>query len=221
MAETRKFVAYYRVSTQRQGRSGLGLEAQRQAVLSFVNGRDWNLIDEFTDIETGKNDSRPELNKALARAKKEDAVLVLAKLDRLSRSVAFIANLMEAGVKFVVAELPEANELTIHIVAAVAQAERRMISERTKVALAAAKARGAKLGNPHPHRSRDKALEQLSANADDFANAILPTINEIHGAGVTSLSGVARALNARGIPTRRGGRWHARSVSNLLSRVQA
>jgi DNA invertase Pin-like site-specific DNA recombinase len=146
MAEGR-FVAHYRVSTEKQGRSGLGLEAQRGAVEAFLNGGSWKLVAEFTEIESGKRADRPKLAEAVKAAKKHKATLVIAKLDRLSRNVAFIANLMEAGVDFVAVDMPHANKLTIHILSAVAEHEREMISQRTRAALAAAKSRGVRLGD--------------------------------------------------------------------------
>jgi DNA invertase Pin-like site-specific DNA recombinase len=144
----RRFVAYYRVSTARQGRSGLGLEAQKAAVLAFINGRA-ELVAEFTEVESGKHANREELKKAIAACKKHKAKLVIAKLDRLSRNLAFIATLMESGVEFVAVDMPEANKLTVHILAAMAEHEREQISKRTKDALAAAKRRGKRLGNHH------------------------------------------------------------------------
>ena len=143
-----KFVAYYRVSTDRQGKSGLGLDAQREAVTSYLNGGSWQLVQEFVEVESGKRADRPQLAAALAACRKHKAKLVIAKLDRLSRNLAFVATLMESGVEFVAVDNPHANKLTIHILAAVAQHEREMISERTKAALAAARARGTQLGNP-------------------------------------------------------------------------
>lgn len=140
------FIAYYRVSTSRQGSSGLGLDGQRTAVLSYVSNR--SLIAEFTDIETGKNDNRPELRKAIELAKESDSTLVIAKLDRLSRNLTFISTLMDAKIKFVCTDMPDANELTIHIFAALAQWERIRIGERTRAALAALKALGKRLGKP-------------------------------------------------------------------------
>src|SRR4030088_1704163 len=143
------FIAYFRVSTDRQGKSGLGLAAQREAVMSYLDGGRWALVDEVTEIESGKRNDRPELMKALAACKKQKAKLVIAKLDRLSRNLAFIATLMDSGVEFVAVDNPHANKLTIHILAAVAQHEREMIAQRTKEALKAAKARGQRLGNPN------------------------------------------------------------------------
>lgn len=215
----RKFVAYYRVSTQKQGRSGLGLDAQQAAVLAFVQCEE--IVGSYTDIESGKRDDRPELTKALAVCKRSGATLVIAKLDRLSRDVAFIAALMKAGVEFIACDMPTANKLTIHILAAVAEAEREMISQRTKAALQAAKARGVRLGNPTPLRSLENANRAVCQNADQHASNVIKVINEIRKAGVQSLNGIANALAARGVETARGGAWTARAVSNLLSRQAA
>lgn len=223
-----KVVAYYRVSTAAQGRSGLGLEAQQAAVAQFCGGRGCDILGEFTEVESGKVNSRPELTKALHLAKVTGATLVVAKLDRLSRNVAFLAALQESGAPFVAADMPEANELTIHIMAAVAQAERKAISRRTKEALAAAKARGAKLGNPNGAAalvSADKgnvaSLVAIKAGADRFAADLEPIVADIMGKGTTSLRTIASELNRRGIVTRRGGAWHPATVRDLLNRQQA
>jgi DNA invertase Pin-like site-specific DNA recombinase len=213
-----KFVAYYRVSTGRQGQSGLGLEAQRSAVLAYLNGCSWTMIAQFTEVESGKYADRPQLAAALAACKKHKAKLVIAKLDRLSRNLAFIAALMDSGVEFVAVDNPHANKLTVHILAAVAQHEREMISQRTRDALQAARARGKRLGNPNLKRARQRALEANSAAADRFSANVRPIIEQIQKSGVSSLRGVARALTARGIKTARGGEWTARMVINLLER---
>ena len=213
-----KFVAYYRVSTDRQGQSGLGLEAQRSAVLAYLNGGSWTMIAELTEVESGKHADRPQLAAALAACKKHKAKLVIAKLDRLSRNLAFIATLMDSGVEFVAVDNPHANKLTVHILAAVAQHEREMISQRTRDALQAAKARGKRLGNPNLASARQGALEANSAAADRFAANVRPIIEQIQKSGVSSLRGVARALTARGIKTARGGEWTARMVINVLER---
>src|ERR687883_224153 len=144
-----KFVAYYRVSTERQGRSGLGLEAQQEAVRNYLNGGSWHLVAEVIEVESGKRSERPKLQEALRFCRMHGATLIIAKLDRLARNVAFVSNLMESGVEFTAGGFPTANRLTIHILAAVAEHEREMISARTKAALAAAKARGTRLGNPN------------------------------------------------------------------------
>jgi DNA invertase Pin-like site-specific DNA recombinase len=161
-----KFVAYFRVSTDRQGKSGLGLEAQRKSVLDYLNGGRWELTAEFTEVESGKRSDRPELHKALAACKKHKAKLVIAKLDRLSRNLAFIATLMDSGVEFVAVDNPHANKLTIHILAAVAQHEREIISARTSAALQAAKARGKRLGNPHRIRGYQAGTVLIVAPID-------------------------------------------------------
>ena len=211
-----KFVAYFRVSTDRQGKSGLGLEAQREAVMSYLNGGSWTLVGEFTEIESGKHENRPELEKALAACKKQKAKLVIAKLDRLSRNLAFIATLMESSVEFVAVDNPHANKLTIHILAAVAQHEREMISERTKAALAAAKKRGQRLGNPNLAEAASLAHAALRANRRRFAANVRPIIEEIMRAGVTSHNQIAQKLNERNVKTARGGTWTHVQVGAIL-----
>ena len=214
-----KFVAYFRVSTDKQGKSGLGLDAQRKAVEDYLNGGTWSLIGEFTEIESGKRNERPELEKALTICKRQKAKLVIAKLDRLSRNLAFIATLMDSGVEFVAVDNPHANKLTVHILAAVAQHEREMIAQRTKDALQAAKARGVVLGNPKLDAVRDRAVASVKADADRFARNVAPIIREIQSSGVPSHRGIARALNARGVATARGGAWTAVQVGSILRRV--
>ena len=209
-----KFIAYFRVSTDRQGKSGLGLEAQREAVLNYLNGGSWTMVAEFTEVESGKHADRPQLAAALAACKKQKAKLVIAKLDRLSRNLAFIATLMDSGVEFVAADNPHANKLTIHILAAVAQHEREMIAQRTREALAAAKARGVKLGNPRLAEARAGVTAARIAAADAFAANVRPIIREIQKSGVSSLRGVAKALSARGIKTARGGEMPAPACLN-------
>jgi DNA invertase Pin-like site-specific DNA recombinase len=214
-----KFVAYYRVSTDQQGASGLGLEAQRSAVKTYLDGGPWRLVAEHTEVESGKRADRPELAKALLACRKHKAKLIIAKLDRLSRNLAFIATLMDSGVEFIAVDNPHANKLTIHILAAVAQHEREAISERTKAALAAAKARGKKLGGPRLAAARKASLKARRAAADAFAANVRPIIEQVQASGVSSLRGVARALTARGVRTARGGsEWSAAQVSNVLER---
>jgi DNA invertase Pin-like site-specific DNA recombinase len=216
-----KFIAYFRVSTDRQGKSGLGLDAQREAVLAYLNGGSWTMAAEFTEIESGKHADRPQLAAALAACKKQKAKLVIAKLDRLSRNLAFIATLMDSGVEFVAVDNPHANKLTIHILAAVAQHEREMIAQRTREGLAAAKARGVKLGNPRLAESGARLIAARIAAADAFAANVRPIIHEIQKSGVSSLRGVAKALSARGVKTARGGAWTAVQVSDILERLGA
>jgi DNA invertase Pin-like site-specific DNA recombinase len=222
-----KVVAYYRVSTAAQGRSGLGLEAQRAAVEGLCQSRGWEVIATFTEIESGKRSDRPQLQAALSRCRASRAVLVVAKLDRLARNVAFLANLQESRVRFIAADMPEANELTVHIMAAVAQAERQVIASRTRDALTAAKARGVRLGNPNGAAALRRAgkgnaasREAAAANADAFARDVADAVHELRSAGVTSLEKMAAALNDRQIETPRGGRWHAMTVKRLFERLQ-
>jgi DNA invertase Pin-like site-specific DNA recombinase len=217
-ANSGKFVAYYRVSTDRQGKSGLGLDAQRKAVLDYLNGGRWSLVDEFTEVESGKRNERPELARALAVCKKQKAKLVIAKLDRLSRNLAFIAALMDSGVEFVAVDNPHANKLTVHILAAVAQHEREMIAQRTRDALQAAKARGKRLGNPKLAAARKKAASANRKAAESHSSNVLPIIREIQGSGVKSRRGIARALMARGVATARGGLWTAVQVGAIIDR---
>jgi DNA invertase Pin-like site-specific DNA recombinase len=212
-------VGRMRVSTDKQGASGLGIEAQRQAVLDYLNGGRWTLTQEFIEVESGKRSDRPQLVAALAACKKQKAKLVIAKLDRLARNVHFISGLMDAGVEFVACDMPHANKLTIHILAAVAEHEREAISARTKAALAAAKARGKKLGGPKLAIAAKLGSKANKAAADRFAANVLPVILQVKASGATSLRAVAAALTARGVPTARGGDWNAAQVANVLRRA--
>jgi DNA invertase Pin-like site-specific DNA recombinase len=216
-----RFVAYYRVSTDRQGKSGLGLDAQKKAVEDYLNGGPWQLVGEFTEIESGKRSDRPELEKALEACRRHKAKLVIAKLDRLSRNLAFIATLMESSVEFVAVDNPHASKLTVHILAAVAQHEREMISERTKAALQAAKARGKRLGNPRLSKAAARGTAAGKAAADQFAANVLPVIREIQANGVTSHNAIAAKLNERRVKTARGGRWSHVQVGMILARIPA
>jgi DNA invertase Pin-like site-specific DNA recombinase len=181
--------------------------------MSYLDGGRWALIDEFTEVESGKRNDRPELVKALAACKKQKSKLVIAKLDRLSRNLAFIATLMDSGVEFVAVDNPHANKLTVHILAAVAQHEREIISARTSAALKAVKARGKRLGNPKLSEARRHATAARKESAERYSRNILPVIREIQASGVKSLRAIARALTARGVPTARGGAWTAVQVS--------
>ncbi len=213
-----KFVAYYRVSTAEQGRSGLGLEAQQEAVTTWLNGGAWQLVGQFTEVETGKGADaiarRPQLEAALKACKRQKATLVIAKLDRLSRNLAFIANLMQAGVDFVAADNPHANKLTVHILAAVAEEERDMIAARTRAALKAAKARGVKLGaNGRVLAERHKL---------EAAERLVPIAGELRGLKGQGLSlrQIAAALNDRGVQSPGGGHWQAGNVQRALRRLE-
>jgi DNA invertase Pin-like site-specific DNA recombinase len=223
-----KLVAYYRVSTERQGRSGLGLEAQRAAVEAYATQCSGRVLESFTEIESGKRNDRPELDRALLRAKVTGATLVIAKLDRLSRDAAFLLKLQRDGVRFVAADMPDANTLTVGILAVVAQAEREAISTRTKDALAAVKARGGRLGNPNgaaalrrAGRGNAAALEVVQAKARERADNLASTIADLKENGVCSLGAIAEALNKADIKTAQGKQWHKSSVRNLLQRLAA
>jgi DNA invertase Pin-like site-specific DNA recombinase len=197
------------------------LEAQRKAVEDYLNVGTWSLVDKFTEIESGKRNKRPELEKALSVCKRQKAKLVIAKLDRLSRNLAFIATPMDSGVEFIAVDNPHINKLTVHILAAVAQHEREMIAQRTKAALQAGKARGVVLGNPKLHAVRDRAVTSVKSDADRFAKNVAPIIREIQSSGVTSHRGIARSLNSRGAATARGREWTAVQVRSILQRVSA
>ena len=216
-------VAYVRVSTSQQGRSGLGIEAQREALARFAEIEGFEIVAEFVEVETGKGsdalDRRPELAAALAKARALRCPVAVAKLDRLSRDVHFISGLMSHRVSFVVAELgPDVDPFVLHLYAALAEKERALISGRTKSALAAAKAKGVKLGNPKLGDARGRAVAALKAEADRAAGNVLPIIAEIQKSGAKTLRDIANALNARGVPTPRGGLWYAASVRNALAR---
>ncbi len=221
-----RFIAYERVSTKRQGQSGLGLDAQRIAIDGFAEARAATILARFTEVESGRRNDRPELEKALNLAQLTGAILVIAKLDRLSRNSAFLLMLRDSGVRFLAVDMPEANDLTVGIMALVAQQERETISRRTREALAAAKARGVKLGNPHGAAALRRAgkggaalRQAVTANADAFAQSLAPVLVDLQSQGITTLRQIAGALNERGVLTRRGGRWHVSNVRNLLARV--
>jgi DNA invertase Pin-like site-specific DNA recombinase len=228
MAEGR-FIAYYRVSTKRQGDSGLGLEAQQHAVTEYLNGGAWQLLGSFTEVESGKVDERPELAKAFAACRVKNATLVIAKLDRLSRNAHFLLGLKDAGVRFVCADMPQANEFTIGILALVAQNEREAISRRTREALQAAKRRGVKLGTPGNLTAAARALGAPRGNAAKTAKAaqraadILPMIRDIHAeiGASASLEAIAAELNGRGVLAPRGGKWQSTQVWRLLKQERA
>ncbi len=220
-----EFVAYYRVSTQRQGRSGLGLEAQKAAVARFADAEGLAQLDEFTEVETGKGsdalDRRPQLAAALATARTAKCPVVVAKLDRLSRDVAFIAGLMAQRVPFIATELGiDADPFMLHLYAALAEKERRLISDRTRSALAARKAQGAKLGNQtNIQAAGAMGRRSTQRSADQFAESLQPILASLQTQGVTTLAGIADALNGRAVRTARGGRWHVSTVRNLLQRA--
>lgn len=218
-------VAYLRVSTGQQGKSGLGIEAQREAVQRFADANGHEIAAEYVEIETGKGsdalDRRPQLAAALAMARKLKCAVVVAKLDRLSRDVHFISGLMAQRVPFVVAELgDDVDPFVLHLYAALAEKERKLISDRTKAALAVKKSQGVVLGNPRLDEARAKGNQVLSEKADKFAANVLPIIHEIQKSGIKSALGIAQALNARGVKTARGGDWGHMQVQRLLARSE-
>lgn len=221
---TRPLIGYIRVSTAKQGRSGLGIEAQQEALARFAQAEGFTLGTVFTEVETGKGsdalDRRPQLAAALAEARKRRCPVAVAKLDRLSRDVHFISGLMAHRVSFVVADLgPDIDPFILHLFAALAEKERALISARTSAALAAAKARGVKLGGPKLSEARKQGVATIKAEAERRAVNLLPIIRDIQRAGSASLRDIAEALNARGVATPRGGTWHATSVRNVLTRA--
>ncbi len=220
-----KFVSYLRVSTARQGASGLGLEAQREAVSRYLAGGSSTLVQEVVEIESGKRNDRPAIAEAVRLCRVHRATLIIAKLDRLARNLHFISGLMESGIRFVAVDNPSANELTVHILAAVAQSEAKSVSERTKAALGAAKARGVRLGGLRGSAEDFAALSRRgsaagaavrSATAAKRRTDLLPAIQDIRQSGLLTLRAIATELNQRGIEAPRGGRWAAVQVQRVL-----
>lgn len=220
---TGKFVTYFRVSTQRQGQSGLGLDAQHETVKNYLKGGNWEVVGEYTEVETGKGSNalsrRPQLAAALALCKKTGARLLVAKLDRLARNVHFISGLMESNVKFVACDLPEANELTLHIMSAFAAHEAKRISERTRDALRAAKARGVVLGKAGPANLKSN-VEARQRAADEFARRLAPVVNGFRAQGLSQRM-VVEQLNELNVPATRGGRWSLLQLQQVLKRIDA
>jgi DNA invertase Pin-like site-specific DNA recombinase len=226
-----RFVSYLRVSTDKQGRSGLGLEAQRETVASFLNGGNWQLVDEFVEVESGRASDRPELDKALARCRVMGATLIVANVSRLTRNPDFMTRLVEAGVDVRFCDLPKiegpAGKFMLRQMLAVAELEAGLISERTKKALAAAKARGVKLGGDRGNlptvgdKGRTVSLAKRQDKAVRRANDLAPIIAELKASGAASLGQIAAGLNARGICTPRGGEWSAVQVKRVLNRASA
>jgi DNA invertase Pin-like site-specific DNA recombinase len=219
-------VAYLRVSTRQQQRSGLGIEAQRATIARFAEAENLTIIAEYVEAETGKGadalDRRPQLAAALAAARAAKGCVLVSKLDRLSRDVAFVAGLMAQRVPFIVAELGrDADPFMLHLYAALAEKERRLISERTKAALAIRKANGGKLGNPTNIREAGELGRTTAmAAADDHARRLLPLLRSLRIEGTITIGGITRSLNERKVPTARGSRWHISAVANLLARAQ-
>lgn len=218
-----KFVAYFRVSTDRQGRSGLGLDAQRERILSFLNGGNWSLIGEFTEIETGRMNDRPALADAIKLCKREKATLVVSTLDRLTRDLAFGAMLLnDTKVRFVCADFPEASREMLQMRMVFAEWEARKIGERTKAALQELKKKGVKLGSPNPEIGAAAGAKAVIAKADAYAERVGPVVRDIiRKTGAKTLRDIARELSYRGIETPRGNNeWGVSQVSNLLKRIK-
>jgi DNA invertase Pin-like site-specific DNA recombinase len=221
-----KFIAYYRVSTKMQGESGLGLDGQKADVMRFLNGGRWQLVQEVVEIESGKRNDRPKLAEALRLCRIYNAKLLIAKLDRLARNVHFISGLMESGVKFVAVDMPEATDMTIHILASVAQGEAKAISDRTRTALAAARERGTQLGGLRSNSAAIHALGNAHSvkvrqeRAVKRAHDLIPAIEQAKADGAVTLRDIAAFLNEKGIPTpRETGQWSAVQVSRILTRA--
>jgi DNA invertase Pin-like site-specific DNA recombinase len=226
-----KFVSYLRVSTDKQGRSGLGIEAQREAVERYLNGGSWKLIREYVETESGKRSDRPQLTAALAYAKVVGATLIFAKLDRLTRNVDLLRALVASDVDLAFCDFPQVPQgamgrFLLTQMASVAELEAGLISERTKAALAAAKARGVRLGNPNGARAlcgkqtgNRAAIKVIKERAVERAENLRGVLDEIRAQGITSLAAITAALNERGILTARGGRWHPTSTARLITRL--
>lgn len=215
------FVSYLRVSTDRQGALGLGIDAQRSAIQRYVDLCGGSVLSELIEVESGKRADRPVLEQAMTLCKRSGATLLVAKLDRLSRTVSFLSRLIETGVDFIAVDNPHANKLMVHVIAAFAEHERDMIAARTRAALASAKERGVKLGNPRLEEARPNAHLAIVRNADQYCRNVAPVIQQIRSSGINSLQGIANALEARGIKTARGGSWHSGTVYNVERRFQA
>ncbi len=226
-----RFIAHYRVSTERQGRSGLGLEAQKAAVAAFIQSAGGEIIESFEEVESGKVNDRRKLKEAFDLADVTGATVVFAKLDRLSRNAAFLLTLRDSGVQFVALDCPELDTLSLGMRAVIAQHEREMISSRTKAALQAARKRlereGRRLGNPNglpvvaAQKGREAGARAKKATANAFALKLAPIVASIKAKGQDTLSGIAAALNARQVLTPRGSEWDAKAVSRLLERIPA
>ncbi|HEY6168391.1 MAG TPA: recombinase family protein [Verrucomicrobiae bacterium] len=212
-----RFVGYYRVSTDKQGLQGNGIGAQKQIVGRYLAGMDCELLASFEEVKSGDESKRPQLQAAIQLAKEKKAVLIVAKLDRLSRNPEFLLQLQQSGVEFVACDMPNAEKLSIGMIALLAQRERELISERTKAGLAVARSRGVALGNPDPEEALRKAREAIQHRKAEFARAALKSIREIQSTGIGSLNRIADCLNKRGEKTARGGKWTATAVKRVLA----
>lgn len=214
----KRYIGYYRVSRDSQGKDGYGMSSQNQIVRRFVESQHGTLEAEFAEVESGKwtDAERPQLAAALEHAKRIKGTLIIAKLDRLARNAEFLLRLQNSGADFVCCDCPNADKFTVGILALVAQRERELISERTRLALAAAKTKGVKLGTPNPQKAVAAMISANKAAKVEFAAKVSPIIQEIKSAGVETLEGICKCLNARGISTRNGKRWYPATVRNVL-----
>jgi len=212
-----KFVAYYRVSTQKQGIDGNGMGAQKDAVRRYLESLECELLANFEEVESGSNNERPQLMAAIELAKAKKAILVIAKLDRISRNASFLMKLQDSGIDFVACDMPNADKFTVGILALVAQRERELISQRTKAGLAIAKGRGAKLGNPNASQAWNKAVKAIKGAKRTFAATAIKHIQEIQGTGILTLARIADCMNKRGEKTPRGGKWTATAVKRVIA----
>lgn len=216
---TGNFVSYLRISTDHQGAEGLGIASQRRAVREWLDGGAWNLIAEFKEVKSGADDDRPELARAIKACKKHRATLLIANLSRLSRDLHFITGLEKQRITFLALDCPNDDAFTLHIKASLYQEERRLISDRTRKALAELKAKGVKLGNPtNLKEAGQRGAKTNKAKADQFSQNIMAIIEDIKRAGITTLAGITKALNDRGVSTARNGQWHITSVRNVIKR---
>jgi DNA invertase Pin-like site-specific DNA recombinase len=211
-----KFVSYYRVSTMAQGMDGNGIQAQKESVARYLASMDCELIASFQEVESGSVNKRPQLTEAIKLAKSQKAILVIARLDRLSRNAAFLLQLQDAGIDFVACDLPHADKFSVGILALLAQKEREMCSQRTKSALQVLKRKGVKLGNPNASKAWKSAVASIKEHKQEFAKSALKTIREIQGTGVETLAKIADCLNKRGERSARGGTWTATAVKRVL-----
>lgn len=214
----KRYIGYYRVSTDKQGLDGNGMTSQREIVRRFVDGQKGAVEQEFSEVESGRktDEERPQLAAALEYAKRNKATVIIAKLDRLARNAEFLLSLQNSGVDFVCCDCPNADKFTVGILALVAQRERELIGERTRLGLAAAKAKGVKLGTPNPAKAVAAMVVANKTAKAEFAAKVFPIIQEIKSAGVSTLRGICECLNRRGISTRNGKGWYPATVRNVL-----
>jgi|SRR5688572_1300491 len=215
-----RFVSYYRVSTHKQGIDGNGIEAQKRAVATYLTTLECELLGSFEEVESGSNNERPQLAAAIHLAKSKKAILVIAKLDRISRSASFLMQLQDSGVDFVACDMPNADKFTVGILALVAQREKELISQRTKAGLAVAKSRGVTLGNPKAAEAWRRAVKAIRDRKLSFSESAIKSIREIQSTGIVSLNRIADCMNKRGEKTPRNGKWTATAVKRVITSIE-